>query len=205
MGKIAAERLHQTFAHRTWQASEPVTLLIGRVPRVSSEQFVATVARKNNLDVFARELRYHVGWNRGRIRKRLVEVPGKFVDHFTNIGSYNELVMLGAEFLRRETRVLQLVITVLMKTNRESLDGSIAMSGHQTYDGARINSAGEKRSQWHVRNQAHTHGFIEQRAQFSQTIFFILKRLRLRLLVRKIPVLLNLRTAILKHEVIPGG
>src|SRR5437588_200922 len=117
MWKTAAERLHQAFAHRARKASEAVTLSIGRITRISGEQLIAAVAGEDNLDVLAREFRNHVRGDRGRISERLVEVPDQFVDHLTNIRSYHELVMLGAEFLRRQARVLQLVITILLETN----------------------------------------------------------------------------------------
>src|SRR2546425_2690453 len=152
MRKMATERLHQTFAHGPWKVSEAVTLLIGHITGVAGEQLVATVARKHNLDVFAREFRNHVGGNRRRIGEGLVEMPDQFVNQLTNIGSDDEFVMLGPKSLRRDARIPQLVITVFMKTNRESLDGSAAVLRHQTYDSARINPAGKKRSQRHVRN-----------------------------------------------------
>jgi hypothetical protein len=53
---------------------------------VTREELVAAIAAQHDLDVFGRELRHHVGRNRGRVAKRFVEIPGEILDDLHTLG-----------------------------------------------------------------------------------------------------------------------
>src|SRR6185436_13526277 len=109
--------------------------------RVAGEYLVAAVTGKRNGDVIAREFRHHERRYRRRICKWLVEVPDQIVDDVANLRRDEKFVMIGAEFLCRQSRVFELVVTVFMKTDRERFHRLVHVLRHEGNDSARIDSA----------------------------------------------------------------
>src|ERR687884_56874 len=117
---MSPEGLHEPLAHRAWQPRKAAPLTVHDVARVAREKLVATVAREHDRDVLARQLRNHVGRDRGGVEERLAEVAS------------------------RHARVLQLVVAIFMKAYGEGLDGLAHVSRHEADDRARIYPAREK-------------------------------------------------------------
>src|SRR4029434_5103016 len=118
-------------------------LAVERVTGVSGKDLIATVTRERHRNVLSRKFRNHVGGNCRRVGERFVEMPDQFVNHLADVRGDDELVMTRSESLRCNTRILQVVVAVFMKADRESLDGLGRVSSHQADDRARINSTGK--------------------------------------------------------------
>src|SRR5260370_25311245 len=131
-------------------------------------------------------------------------MPDQLVDDLTDVRRDNKFVMVGAESLRGYPRVLQFVVAVFMKTDRESLDRTRRMTRHQANHSARINSAGEKRAERNFRLPTYAHRFVQQGAQFLEALVFALRRIFLGVLVRKIPVLLDTQATVCECQEMAG-
>ena len=128
-------------------------------------------------------------------------MPDQIINDFADVGRDHKFVVVGSELFGHEARVLQLVVTIFVKTYGESLHRPAGVMRHQADDRARIHAARQEGAERHVSNQAYAHRFIEQRAQFLETLFFALRRFSLRLTVGKVPVLLDACAASTERQV----
>src|ERR1051325_6786258 len=134
------QRPHHALTDCLRNCGEGASTFLHDVMRVAGEYLVATITGKRHGNVIAREFRHHERRYRRRICKWLVEVPDQIVDDVADLRRNKKLVMICAEFLRRHARVLELVVTVFVKTDREGFDGLIHVLRHQGYNSARIDS-----------------------------------------------------------------
>ena len=84
----------------------------------------------------------------------------------------NELVMIGAHVFGYAAGVMQLAEVLLVKTDREGFYLFRRLLGHQSHDGARIDTAGKKSAERNFRHQAHAHCFAQQ-LDHALTGFFL--------------------------------
>ena len=145
-----ADWFHHSASYNSRQQRIPAPSTLGHVTSVTGKQLVTAIAREHDRHVVARQLRNHVGWDGGGISERLVKMPCQLIDDAANLGSNKELMVIGPKLLRRQPRVLELVVAVLVKANREGLDGLPHLMGHQRYYGARIDAPREEGAQGNV-------------------------------------------------------
>src|SRR5215211_6010214 len=130
------QRPHDTCSQSLRQRSRQGTpAFLYHVVRVTGEQLVAAISRQGNGDVIAREFGNHERRYRGRIGEWFVKVPDEIVDDVADLWGNEELVMVRAQFLRSQSRVLEFVVTVLMKSDRKRLDRLVHVLRHQGNDG----------------------------------------------------------------------
>ena len=84
----------------------------------------------------------------------------------------DQLVVIGAEFLRHLAGVRQLVEVALAEADRERLHRRRAQLGHLGDDRARIHAAAQKGAERDVGDQAAAHGIAEQVGEARQGIVF---------------------------------
>ena len=156
----ATDRIHQAFLYNFRDGIESAAVVLGHVTRVAGKQFIAAVAGEHNLDVLARQFGDNVSWNSRRVSKRLIEMPGETVDHFTDVRCNAKLVVLGAKLLCRQSCILEFVVTVFIEPDRKSLDRLIHVARHERHHRTRIDAAREKRSQRHIGNESQLHSFV---------------------------------------------
>ena len=176
---------------------EPLLRLIGHVLVVAAEELVAAISRQDDRDVFRSEFRHHEGRDRRRIAERLVEEPREVLRHIDDVGSEDQLVMLGAKRLGHAPRIPQLVEFPVGKPNRKRLDGFRSHRGHGRDNGARIDTAAEKRPDRHVAHFVELDRFTQQIAQSIDqfTLGCLFVRLK-----RHIPIAMDLEVADFRHR-----
>ena len=139
---------------------------------VAAEQLVAAVARQHHGDVAARHLRDVPRRDRRRIGEWLVEVRHQIVENRDGVRLDDELVVVGAEMLRDQARVLQLVERRLVEADREGLHARAGGLRHQADHHARVDAAGEKRAERHVADQMRGDGAGQHVAQLLDGVGF---------------------------------
>src|ERR1043166_3084523 len=130
MWETRTEGLHQSFPQQPRHTGEGASASVNNVTGITSEKFVATIARQDDGDVFAGELGNHIGGNSRRVRKGLIKMPGKLVNNAADLGSHKKLVMVGAKLFGSESGEFQFVVTVLVKTDGERLNGLTHVPSH---------------------------------------------------------------------------
>lgn len=126
--------------------------------------------------------------DRGRIRERLAVVARQPRHDLERVRLDHELVVVGREALGDDPRKADLVEVGVGvgKANGESLHGFAALIGHCRHDRARVDAAGEKRTQWNLANQTDAGGLPKQLAQASLKL--VIGRVRLRHTVFELPI-----------------
>src|SRR5688572_31166060 len=112
-----------------------------------------------------------------------------------DLGRDDELVVVGREVARGETRVRKLVEAVLAEADGEGLDGARRVARHQADDRARINPAREERAERHVRDETHAHRLVQERAQLLYQLALARLFAVALLWIREVPILLDARLA----------
>src|ERR1700723_3363276 len=96
----AAERAENSAADRKREISASLIFnLIVIVPAVSGETFIATIATERDRYETACHGGDVISRNGGRIRERLVEMPGQFVQNFDGVWVNEFFVVVGVEKL----------------------------------------------------------------------------------------------------------
>src|SRR5262249_27940174 len=146
------------------------TTTVDHVPFVTPEHFVAAVAGKRHGHVLAGHLRDDVSRNARHVGERLVVMPYDLFDQTADVRRDDELVMIGAEVARGDSRVAQLVEAGVGKTYRERLH--LHLARHHRDDDARIDPAGKERAERDLTLQSHPDGFGDQLAQSLDVAIF---------------------------------
>src|SRR5215475_4474574 len=125
--------------------------------------------------MLASHLRDYVGRDARHVGERLVVMPDDLLDQTANVRRDYELVMIGAEMARGDSRVMQLVEAGVREAYREGLHLHLARH-HRDYK-ARIDPAGKERAERDLALQSQPDGFGDQLAQPLDVALF--GRLRL--------------------------
>ena len=125
-----------------------------RVAVVAREQLVPPVARKRDRHVPAGELRHQVRGDLRTVGEGLVVDGGEARDHVEQLAlAHVELGMFGAEMRGHGLGVLGLVVTCLVKADREGQGRAVREVLHQRDHGRGIDAARQERAQGHVRHE----------------------------------------------------
>src|SRR5262249_26257697 len=105
--------------------------------------------------MLAGHLRDDVSRNARHVGERLVVMPDDLFDQAADVRRDYELVMIGAEVARGDSRVAQLVEAGVGKTYREGLHGPPHLARHHRADAARADPAGKERAERDLPLQSH--------------------------------------------------
>ncbi len=199
-----AEKTEERPAHGPGhQSSHALFIGVPSVTAIPAEVLVAAVSRERDGDPPPRELRDAVGRHRGAVGERLV-VERRQAVHEGEIGRiHGGGKVVGSIALRDFGRVAGLVEFALSEADGAGIDGVGRDLRHHRDDGARIDTAGKKRSERHL-------GHEMTRDRGSQTKNELIGELRLRGNVLRlenhvpVPPLLE-RAAGLDGEGVTGG
>src|SRR5690349_6003436 len=97
MWQRAPGRRRHRSADARCQAIERLDARVREIAVITTEQLVAAVAREDDGDVLACQLRDVPGRDGGRISERLVEVPNQPIENRHRIRPHDELMVLRAE------------------------------------------------------------------------------------------------------------
>ena len=141
------------------------------VARVAAEQLVAAIPREGHGDGTPRQFADEIHGDRRRIGERLVEGGDQPVEHRVDVGTNDELGVLGAKRGRDGGRHRGLVERVLVEPDGEGLDAPAA-SRHEGDDGGGIEAAREEGAERHLRLEVGIHGVDEEATQFTDSVRF---------------------------------
>jgi hypothetical protein len=132
------------------------------VALVSTEQLVAAVSREGHGDMFAGQPRQQGRGDGRRIGKGLVVEVGESPSHLDRLCAAEvELGVLGAQVLGHGSGVGRLVVLGGFEADREGADLAPGALPHQGHHGARVDAAGEERSQRDVGDETALDGIPE--------------------------------------------
>ena len=170
---LAARRVGKPICYRGDQSSERfrqsfVTLQILHNLKafVATKKLIAAIAAQRDFHVLRSELRNDVGRNRRGIGKRFVKLADQFLGEIDGIGFDDDFVVFRLILLRNRGRERQFIESRLFEPNRKGLHGLRGLESHGCDNGARINSAAQKRAERHVRDHADPDGFVKLLADF---------------------------------------
>ena len=157
----AAEAMHEPVVqhrpHPTRQTIEPRSQPHCPITQIPGKQLVATVARECHCDVLARKLRNVIGRNRRTVCEWFVVVPGQLFEDFDSARLDAKLVMVRAQARRNLPGITRFVELADRKADRKGLYRLVGQPLHESHHERRVDTAGKKRPQWHVRFQSQSH------------------------------------------------
>ena len=166
--------LPQRRAHHAEPAGERLARRLRRsrqqprksMPVIAGEQLIPAVPRQCDGDVLAGQLRQKIGRDLRGIGERLVIDRRQRRDHALDLFRRDiELGVLGAEMLGDRLGVRRLVIALLSEADGIGPHRGIAPRPHHGRDGGRVDPAGEKCAERHIRDQSPLHRIAKQRFQ----------------------------------------
>src|SRR5215510_4851412 len=99
-------------------------------------------------------------------------MPDDLFDQAADIRRDDELMMIGAEATRGDSRVSQFIEAGFGKAYREGLHGPPHLSRHIRHHDARIDTPGKERAERDIALQSRPNGFGDQLAQPVDVILF---------------------------------
>ena len=128
---------------------------------VAAKNLIAAVAGQRHGNVSLCQLRDQERRDLRGIRKGLVKQFWQARYHFARLGGgHVELDVLGAKMSGDTFGVHGLIVTVLLKADREGMHRSRAHVLHQRDDGAGIDATGKECAQRHIRLHARFDGSL---------------------------------------------
>src|SRR5579864_4694110 len=98
-------------------------------------------------------------------------MPGEILQTVEGFGTERELVMIGTKLARDEARVIELVVFGFAKSDGESFQAIGGETRSAGYNGARIDSAAQKRADRNIADHVQADGFVEQGANAFDKVF----------------------------------
>ncbi len=133
---------------------------------------------------------------------RLVLVPHETRQRAEEVGVVDhDFVRVGADRPRHLAGIGQLAERAIVEGDREGLDRAIDLACHQRGDGAAVEAARQEHAERHVRHQTQANGRAQQVPEpLDQFGFRQPRQCRVGPVLRDVPVLRDLDTAVLVHE-----
>ncbi len=140
------------------------------VAGVAGPEFVAAVARECHRHLLPRDGRHVIGRHGGRVRERLVQVPGELRQEVHDVRRHGARVVRAPEMLRNARGEADLVEPLLTEPDRRRQHRGVGDLHHGRDHRARVDAARQERAERDVADQAHAHGFVQQLVEPRQVL-----------------------------------
>ena len=136
-----------------------------QMPPVAAKGLVTAITGKGDTDALTGKTRHVITGQNRVVSEWLTEMTNQFGQQVDGIRPTNFLVVLGPQMLCHLARIGQFVQAFIVKTNGVGLDRPRTQPRHGGNRNARIDTAGEKGPEWHIRDQTDSGGLKHQLAQ----------------------------------------
>src|SRR5438067_1551016 len=157
-----------------WESVEARLIVTAEITAIASEKLIPAYAGKDDGHFPARELRNQICRYECRVGDGLVHMPEQARKERHDIRTDKDLVMVRLKTLRNPARGRKLVVIGLglasLESNGVSLDGTVAVRGHERDDGARVDPSRKKRTDGYVADHLESHRFFEARARSGHPV-----------------------------------